>query len=75
MSTAYSVAERYDNALRRANHTHDTGHAGATQPTAAWPPGGISLCSNSSGSGYSAAGPVQRWSGSLICRWPGMCWA
>lgn len=43
MSTAYSVAERYDNALRRAKHAHLPPGTPVPQPTATWPPENIAL--------------------------------
>lgn len=43
MSTSYSVAERYDDALRRAKHTHLPPGTPLPQPTAAWPPENIAL--------------------------------
>jgi site-specific recombinase XerD len=43
MSNSYSVAERYDAALRRARHTHLPPGTPTPQPTAAWPPENIAL--------------------------------
>ena len=38
-----SVAERYDNALRRARHTHLSPGTPVPQPTATWPPENVIL--------------------------------
>lgn len=43
MSASYSVAERYDQALRRAHHRRLTPGAPVPQSTAAWPPENIKL--------------------------------
>jgi len=43
MNASYCVAERYDNALHRAKHTHLPPGTPVPQPTAAWPAENIAL--------------------------------